>query len=111
MRRILIEAARRKVRLQHGGSFERQELAEVLEINSPIPSDDLLAINEALEKLEAEDPSAAQLVKLRFFVGLSIPDVAELLGVSLRSAEREWTYARSWLHREISNGDTPVAES
>ena len=111
MRRILIEAARRKGRLQHGGSFGRQELAEDLEINSSIPSDELLTINEALEKLEAEDPSVARLVKLRFFVGLSMPDVSELLGVSLRSAEREWTYARSWLHREISKGDTPVTES
>lgn len=111
MRRILIEVARRKSRLRHGGSFERQELAEDLEIYSTIPSDDLLAIDEALKKMESEDPTAARLVKLRFFVGFSMPEVAELLGTSLRSVEREWTYARSWLHREVSKSDTPVPES
>jgi RNA polymerase sigma factor (TIGR02999 family) len=101
MRRILIERARRKRRAKHGGDRRRIELDDALVLVEP-PSTDLLALDEALGQLELADPAAAKLVKLRYFAGLSLPQVAEALGTSLRQAERDWTYARTWLHRALS---------
>ena len=106
MRRILIEQARRKRRPKHGGDRRRIDLDDALSV-AEAPCDDLLALDDALSRLEATDPLAAQVVKLRFFTGLSMPETAEALGVSLRTAERNWTYARTWLHRELSR-DNPT---
>ncbi|HEV3005665.1 MAG TPA: ECF-type sigma factor [Pirellulales bacterium] len=100
MRRILIERARRNRRPKHGGDRQRVDLDEALAIVDA--SDDLLALEEALNRFELSDPMAAKLVKLRYFAGLTMPQAAEALGISLRTAEREWTYARTWLHRELS---------
>jgi RNA polymerase sigma factor (TIGR02999 family) len=100
MRRILIEAARRKHSQQRGGHLQREELTEstlVLER----PTDEILAVDEALTKLAGADPLAADLVKLRYFVGLSLPEAAEALGISPRTADRVWAYARSRLHQEL----------
>ena len=97
MRRILIERARRK------GHRDRQWLPlDDLERVIPAASAGIVALDDALTKLEAKDPPAAQLVKLRFFVGLTMPQAAEVLRIPLRSAERNWTYARTWLQRELS---------
>jgi RNA polymerase sigma factor (TIGR02999 family) len=96
MRRILIESARRKKRLRHGGGRQRIDL-EGLDVAAERPPEELLAIDEALDKLAAEDAEAAQLVKLRFYAGLSIEDAAQSLGMSRASAYRQWTYARAWL--------------
>ena len=104
MRRILIENARRKRGPKHGGEYVRQELDEV-DIKTSIPGDDLLALDEALTQFEQRDPQSAQLVKLRYFAGLSMPRAAETLGIPLRTAERNWTYARTWLHRELAKDD------
>jgi RNA polymerase sigma factor (TIGR02999 family) len=100
MRRILVENVRHKRRLKHGGKFVRQDLDEA-ELLSPEPSEDLLALDEALTQLATEDRATAQLVQLRYFGGLSMPEAAEILGVSLRTAERLWSYARVWLQRQI----------
>jgi RNA polymerase sigma factor (TIGR02999 family) len=105
MRRILIEKARGKGRLKHGGDRRRIDLEEVVGPGAT-PANELLALDEALGRLEHADPEAAQLVKLRYFAGLTMPEAAEALGISLRSAERNWTYARTWLHRELSQGHT-----
>ena len=101
MRRILVEQARHKRRLKHGGDHRRVDLDEAIRI-APAPSDSLLDLDEALSRLEATDPLAASLVKLRYFSGLTMPQAAEVLGISLRNAERNWTYARTWLHRELA---------
>jgi RNA polymerase sigma factor (TIGR02999 family) len=106
MRRILIEQARRKRRPKHGGDRRRIDLDDAQSV-AAAPADDLLALDEVLSRLEATDPLAAQVVKLRFFTGLSMPETADALGLSLRSAERNWTYARTWLHRELSR-DNPT---
>ena len=100
MRRILIEKARRKKRLKHGGEMERVDLDNI-NLQVAMPSDDLLAINEALDSLALADPRAAELVKLRFFVGLTQAQVAEILGVSRRTANSMWALARAWLYRAI----------
>ena len=106
MRRILVEQVRRKRQPRHGAGRERVSL-DGLDVPADLPSEDLLALHEALARLESEDTAAAELVKLRFFAGFTMPDVAHSLGISLRSAERNWTYARTWLHREMSQCDTP----
>jgi RNA polymerase sigma factor (TIGR02999 family) len=100
MRRILVEAARRKQCEKHGGRQKRGELSEV-RIGIDMPPDELLAIDENLERLAACDAQAAQLVKLRCFAGLTIEQAAELLGTSVRTAYRDWAFARSWLFRAI----------
>lgn len=104
IRRILVENARRKSRLKHGGEFQRQELND-LELAAPEPREDLLALDEALGRLAATDRAAAELVQLRYFAGMTLPDAAELLGISPRSADRLWAYARAWLHRELHGED------
>ena len=100
MRRILVESARRKQRLKHGGDLVRKELAEQA-IRSPVPSEELLAVDEALEKLESMNSQAAHLVKLRYFAGFTIPQAAENMGISARKADQIWAYARAWLVVEI----------
>ncbi len=102
MRRILVESARQKARLKHGGNLERQEL-EVGLIPLAVPSEELLAIHEALDNLEAENPQAAELVKLRYFAGFTIPETADLLGISPRKANQIWSYARAWLAAAIAD--------
>lgn len=100
MRRILIENARRKRSQKRGGNFERVDWSEV---RLAIETDDdrLLALDEGLERLESEEPQAAALVKLRFFVGLTGQEAAQALGLPERSATRLWAYARAWLLREL----------
>jgi RNA polymerase sigma factor (TIGR02999 family) len=100
MRRILVENARRKQRQKHGGGRLRADL-DVSNIVAPMPEEDLLALDEALTRLAAEDPVRAKLVQLRFFVGLSNDEAAKLLGISGVTAKRYWRYARAWLHREV----------
>ncbi len=100
MRRILVENARRKRRHRHGGDLDRQEL-DPDQVAAPEPRDELLAVDEALDRLAQSDSAAAELVKLRYFAGLSIPQAADVLGMSPRSADRLWAYARAWLRREL----------
>src|ERR1700733_5086768 len=106
MRRILIEHARRKKAIKFGGEHHRVELDEELpQILSPCDEvDDLLALDEALSRLAQEDPLKADVVKLRFFVGLSIEETAAALGISRATAVRHWTYARAWLHEAVGGG-------
>jgi RNA polymerase sigma factor (TIGR02999 family) len=102
MRRILVEKARRRKRRRHGGELRRQPLeGNEPAIASPVDALDLLALNEALERLEATSARKAQLVKLRYFAGLTLPEAAEVLGVSQSTAEADWTYAKAWLKREM----------
>ena len=100
MRRILIENARRKKALRHGGGQARLDIQEV-EIAAPAKEDELLAIDLALEKLSALDKRKAELVKLRFFAGLTIEEAAAALGISEATAKRWWAYVRAWLFSEI----------
>jgi RNA polymerase sigma factor (TIGR02999 family) len=100
MRRILVENARRKHSLKRGGGMVRRELDEA-ELLIPEPREDLLALDEALTQLAATDRAAADLVQLRYFGGLSSAEAAETLGISSRTAERLWAYARAWLHQQI----------
>jgi RNA polymerase sigma factor (TIGR02999 family) len=104
MRRILIEQTRRKRRQKHGGGRQRVELDDAVDI-ADAPLQDLLELDEALDRLQSADPLAAKLVNLRYFAGLTMPQAAEALGITLRTAERNWTYARTWLHREITAAD------
>jgi RNA polymerase sigma factor (TIGR02999 family) len=103
MRRILIDQARRKQSLKRGGSRQRVELdaAALLAIPDDQQAGDLLALDEALQQFEAEDPLKARLVKLRYFAGLSIEEAAKALGISATTAKRHWIYARSWLFGKI----------
>jgi RNA polymerase sigma factor (TIGR02999 family) len=103
MRRILIENARRKHRLKRGGARQRIDLDNAY-IPIEEPSEDLIALDEALVKLAAEDSVKAELVKLRYFAGLTIEQAAQMLGISRASADRYWSYARAWLFHEISGG-------
>lgn len=100
MRRILIDRARRKRALRHGGGQQRVDIEEV-PIASATADDQLLAINEALDKFAAQDKVKAELVKLRYFIGMTIEEAAQILGVSEPTAKRYWTYARAWLYREL----------
>jgi RNA polymerase sigma factor (TIGR02999 family) len=102
MRRILVETARRKGREKHGGDLDRRELVAG-SIPLTVPSDELLAIHEAPGKLEATNPQAAELVKLRYFAGFTIPETAEHMGMSPRKANQIWTYARAFLATEIAD--------
>jgi RNA polymerase sigma factor (TIGR02999 family) len=102
MRRILIEAARRKACPKHGGDRKRVDLDESVSI-ADAPADNLLALDEALSRLAAEEPLKAELVKLRYFAGLTTPQAAEVLGISLATAERYWTYARVRLYCDLAD--------
>lgn len=103
MRRILVESARRKRSLKRGAGAEREELNES-HLVLAAPSEEMLAVDEALDLLAAEDPIAGDLVKLRYFVGMTMDEAAAALGLPLRTAERLWTYARAWLRRRIDTG-------
>lgn len=100
MRRILVESARRKGRLRHGGQLERVPVEEI-EIAEALPEERLVQVSEALDELERQAPEAAQVVKLRYFAGLTQEQVGEAMGISLRAAERHWTWAKAWLFRWI----------
>jgi RNA polymerase sigma factor (TIGR02999 family) len=100
MRRILIDNARRKARPKHGGD-RRRVSGDFAAAPSGMPSEDLLALDEALDKLAEEEPAKAELVKLRFFAGLTMREAAAALGVSLATAERHWSYARTWLYAQL----------
>jgi RNA polymerase sigma factor (TIGR02999 family) len=102
MRRILVDRARRKRSQRHGGGHLRVELNET-DLAAPEAEEELLAVDEALDRLAAADAQAADLVKLRYFAGLSIPQAAETLRISPRSADRLWAYARAWLRRAIGS--------
>ncbi len=108
MRRILVEKARRRSRVKHGGEMARRELDDV-QIEAAEIHEDLIALDDALNRLKEVDTQAVELVHLRYFVGLSIPDAAELLGVSPRTADRLWAFARAWLRREVA-GEEPISE-
>ncbi len=103
MRRILIENARRKRALRHGGGQQRVAL-EAAELASATQDDQLLAVDEALDKLAAQNPREAELVKLRYFVGMTLEEAAEALGISPRTADNYWAHARAWLFHELKNG-------
>lgn len=105
MRRILVERARRKRRLKRGGHLERVNLEDV-DVSSPMPDDELIALDEALDRLAVVDPRAAELVKLCFFAGLTQEQAARQLEVSISTVERTWAFARAWLFREIRNSET-----
>jgi RNA polymerase sigma factor (TIGR02999 family) len=108
MRRILIDQARHKHSQRHGGGRQRRPVDEV-ELAAPEPSLDVLALHEALERFEQVDRVKAELVKLRYFAGLSLPQAAALLGISPTTADRYWAYARAWLHAELKKGDPDPA--
>jgi RNA polymerase sigma factor (TIGR02999 family) len=109
MRRILIENARKKQRLKRGGGLERVDLDQI-HLTVDNPSDDLIALDEAIAKLAKKAPKKAELVKLRFFAGLTIDEASKALAISTTTAERHWAYARAWLYREIARGgdDSPL---
>lgn len=100
MRRILVNNALRKQRPKHGGDRTRVELDEDLAVH-PGVDDDILALNAALTKLADADETACEVVKLKYFAGLTIPQIAKILGISDRTADRRWAYARAWLHQEL----------
>ena len=100
MRHILIDSARRKRALRHGGGEARVDIQSI-EIAALANDDELLAVHDALDKLAAETPQKAELVKLRYFVGMTFEEAAEALGISVATAKRHWAYARAWLYEEI----------
>ena len=104
MRRILVEAARRKMTVKHGGGCERVdvELADSIAMDEKL---DLLELDEALTRFTAQEPLKAELVKLRFFAGLTMPQAAEALGISVATAHRHWTFARTWLFAALEGGE------
>ena len=105
MRRILVENARRKARPKHGGGMDRVTLSDAQLESNAFGNIDLLALNDALDKLAAKDPRKAELVKLRFFAGLSCKQVAQVLGISESTTHLDWAYAKTWLRVEISRAD------
>jgi len=109
IRRILVENARRKRGPKHGGRLQRVD-ADFDLVAAPNSSVDVLALNDALNRLAQESPVRAELVKLRFFAGLTLPEAAEALNVSLATAERYWTYARTWLYAELGESDDSLSE-
>ena len=109
MRRILVESARSKKRHKRGGELIRRELDEAAFV-APEIHEDLVALDGALDRLKAVDPQAVELVHLRYFAGLSVADAAEMLGISPRTADRVWAFARAWLHREIAGHEGELEE-
>ena len=106
IRRILVENARKKRRLRHGGGRQRLNLDQALSL-AEAPRDEFLALDEALTRLAAREPAKAELVKLRYFAGLSIEDAADVLRISRSTAKRYWAYARAWLLAEIDDAPPP----
>lgn len=100
MQRILIDNARRKQRAKHGGNVPPEELNES-RIAATAPSEELLAVNEALAALAIEDPQAAEVVQMRYFAGMTVPEIADALGLAPRTVDRHWAFARAWLKRAI----------
>jgi RNA polymerase sigma factor (TIGR02999 family) len=111
MRRILVDNARRKRRPKHGGGWRRIELDGAALVEAAPPSYDLIDLDEALTKLEAEEPVKANLVKLRYFAGLTVHEAAELLGISTATAERYWAYARTWLYCALADPESAPESS
>lgn len=105
MRRILVESARRKARARHGGGRQRLDLDQ-LAVSADGPADDLVALDDALSRLEAEEPEVAAVVKLRYFAGLTAQDAAAALGLSKRTADRHWAYAKAWLFQALGGEDS-----
>ena len=104
MRRILVDKARRKKAARHGGDHLRAEFHEsAIAVDSPVDDGEVLAVHEALDHLAEVNPNAAELVKLRFFVGLTHAEAAEVLGLSRTTGDRLWLYARAWLYEHIQN--------
>lgn len=101
MRRILVESARRKKRLKHGGEVGRVDI-DMADLPARMSSDQLVALDEALEKLKEQDPAKARLVTLRYFAGMTIDQASEVMNISRVTAHRYWTYARAWLHQKIT---------
>jgi RNA polymerase sigma factor (TIGR02999 family) len=108
MRRILVENARRKRGLKHGGGYQRIDLEEAVSCAAE-QAKEVLALSEALDKLAQEDPRKAELVKLRYFTGLSVQEAAETLGISRSTADRWWGYAKAWLYCAIAGQAKPGA--
>jgi RNA polymerase sigma factor (TIGR02999 family) len=108
MRWVLVDRARQKQAQKRGGAWRQVDLEQAVEVTQD-PSDDVEAISEALERLAAEDPVKAELVKLRFFAGLSVVEAADLLGISRATADRYWQYAKTWLYCELTRGTPPDA--
>ena len=102
MRRILVEIARQKASLKRGGDRDRLPVVDDNLLSAPEPREDLVALDAALTKLSEIDKQAAELVQLRYFAGLPIPQIAEILGISPRTVDRIWAYAKAWLHQEIN---------
>ena len=102
MRRILIDNARRKGRAKRGGDLKRAEMADDLAAEASSDPDELLSLDEALDKLAQQDAQLAKLVELRYFTGLTVDETAQILGISVRTAKRNWAYARAWLQREMN---------
>jgi RNA polymerase sigma factor (TIGR02999 family) len=106
MRRILVDNARRKQRPKHGGGWQRVQVDEAYCVECP-NADELLALDEALARLASREPDRAEVVKLRYFGGLSLDEAAEALGVSRATVKRHWTYARAWLYAELNPEENP----
>ena len=107
MRRILVERARRKGRIQHGGGLRRVDLLDA-DVVAPTEDDQVLLLDEALTRLAVVRPQAAELVKLRFFAGLTLEEIAPLLALSPRSTRRLWVFARAWLRRDMERSNEPA---
>jgi RNA polymerase sigma factor (TIGR02999 family) len=107
MRRLLVEKARRKSRARHGGGRARMDL-EGLDVVAAEATDSLLSLDESLQRLTAEEPAVAEVVKLRYFAGLTAEQAAAAVGISLRTANRHWAYAKAWLYRHMSERDNGV---
>ncbi len=103
MRRILVERARRRQRIRHGGGMEKTDL-EPIELAVEVEDEKVLAVNEALEELQAEDPVQAQIVKMKFFMGMQYSEIAASLDISEKSVQRHWAYAKAWLFQRIRSG-------
>jgi RNA polymerase sigma factor (TIGR02999 family) len=108
MRRILVESARRKRRLRHGGGRKRLDL-DAIDLAADEEDDRLVALDECLTKLAAEEPVVADVIKMRYFVGFTIDQTAEALGISVRTANRHWAYARAWLHQHLERSSEDQA--
>jgi RNA polymerase sigma factor (TIGR02999 family) len=109
MRRILVEQARRKGRVRHGGGLRRVDLLDGEVAAAPSGDEQILLLDESLTRLAAARPQAAELVKLRFFSGLTVEEAAPMLGLSSRSARRLWVFARAWLRRDMERSDEPTS--
>ena len=107
MRRILVEKARRNHRIRHGGGRKRLDL-EQLDLSNGAPDERILALNEALDRLSTEEPLVAEVVKLRYFAGLTIEEAAAALDISVRTANRHWSYAKAWLYQQLTGPDEAI---